>query len=66
MNMHNIAPAIYPEINDIAYSEIDSFKNYEYANCVAYEFAIRNKKVISELERFETKFNDYENKIIDL
>lgn len=34
-----------PNRNDDIYKEIESFKDYEYTNCIAYEMAIRNGTV---------------------
>jgi hypothetical protein len=55
-----------PEMNADKYLEIDDFKDYEYKNNIAYEFAIRNDKVQQSLERFEKKFLEYEKEHQDL
>ncbi len=53
---------IYPDLQEVTYKEIDDFQDYEFNNCIAYEFAIRNTKIISELERFEQEFINLEKK----
>lgn len=55
-----------PEIYDPKYLEIDDFKDYEYNNNIAYEFAIRNNKVLQALEKFEKQFQKYEKEHQDL
>lgn len=55
-----------PEMNAVQYLEIDDFKDYEYNNNIAYEFAVRNDKVLQSLEKFEKQFQEYEKEHQDL
>lgn len=41
--------------DDLIYQEIESFKDYEFTNCVVYEMAIRNENLIQELLIFSKK-----------
>lgn len=43
----------YPKIDDQIYKEVESFEDYEYTNCIAYEMAIRNGKVKQLLEKID-------------
>ena len=55
-----------PEMNNVQYLEIDDFEDYEYKNNIAYEFAVRNGKVLQSLEKFEKQFQEYEKEYEDL
>ncbi len=55
-----------PEMDAVQYLEIDDFKDYEYKNNIAYEFAVRNDKVLQSLEKFEKQFQEYEKEHQDL
>ena len=56
-----------PTRSDTIYSEVESFEDYEYTNCIAYEMAIRNneairivkqiKKIIDRLKSSELEFD---------
>lgn len=43
-----------PKRTDVIYKEIESFEDYEYTNCIAYEMAIRNDKVKQLLEKIDS------------
>jgi len=55
-----------PKMDDVKYLEINDFEAYEYKNNIAYEFAIRNDKVLQSLEEFEQEFQKYEKEHQDL
>lgn len=40
-----------PQRDDSNYKEIEEFQDYELTNCIAYEMAIRNDKVIKLIEK---------------
>lgn len=48
--------------DDLIYQEIESFKDYEFTNCVAYEMAIRNENLKQELLMFEEKNKSFFSK----
>jgi hypothetical protein len=50
-----------PNRNDKIYKEIESFKDYEFTNCVAFEMAIRNEIVLNTLDYLLHYYDYYEN-----
>lgn len=47
---------------DSIYKEIETFKDYEFTNCVAYEMAIRNENLKQELLMFQKKNKSFFSK----
>lgn len=57
-----------PKRNDNIYKEIESFEDYEYTNCIAFEMAIRNdevKKLLDKTNLFNTIKRATQNEVID-
>jgi len=48
----------YPIIDDEIYKEIESFEDYEYTNCIAYEMAIRTNSFFNEVIEGVESFNN--------
>jgi hypothetical protein len=56
-----------PKRSDSIYKEIESFKDYEFTNCIAYEMAIRNDEVINKVKNFNSfNFEDFKKAHIEL
>lgn len=50
--------------NDKQYLEIESFEDYEFTSCMAYEMAIRNNRVI-ELIKNNLEYINGNNRLFD-
>ncbi len=50
-----------PKRSDTIYKEIESFEDYEYTNCIAYEMAIRNYNFLNNIKKSVLEVNDYFN-----
>ena len=51
---------VLPSRNDTIYQEIESFKDYEYTNCIAYEMAVRDTNFINTIiQQVDELNNDF-------
>jgi hypothetical protein len=48
----------YPKIDDEIYKEIESFEDYEYTNCIAYEMATRTNSFFNDVLQGIEYFNN--------
>ena len=56
-----------PKRTDVIYKEIESFEDYEYTNCIAYEMAIRNDEVRKKIINFKSfKYKSFEDALDEL